>query len=215
MRNFKLLFTILITILSIKCFAQQTSRTINGHEWVDLGLSSGLKWATCNVGASSPCDYGDYFAWGEITIKSEYTKANSKTYGKKLGNISGNPQYDAARAKWGGTWRLPTKAEMKELSDKCKWTWTTQGGHNGYNVTGPNGKSIFLPAAGSRDKSSLNLAGVLGRYWSSSPHKNKFSYYLGFSSSTHRVSWDNRRLGYTVRPVSNIMALLNGIIVKK
>ena len=195
--------------------ANSSGNTINGHEYVDLGLPSGTKWATCNIGASSPSDYGDYFAWGETTTKSGYAKANSKTYKINIGDISNNSKYDAASAKWGGSWRLPTETEWVELNEKCKWTWTTQGGHKGYNVTGPNGKSIFLPAAGSRDKSSLNLAGVLGRYWSSSPHKNKFSYYLGFSSSTHRVSWDNRSLGYTVRPVSNIMALLNGIIIKK
>uniref|UniRef100_UPI0025B2398C PEGA domain-containing protein n=2 Tax=uncultured Muribaculum sp. TaxID=1918613 RepID=UPI0025B2398C len=87
-----------------------TGNTINGHEYVDLGLS--VKWAACNVGASSPEDYGNYYAWGETATKAEYTESNSKTYGKTMGDISGNPQYDAARANWGGTWRLPTKAEF-------------------------------------------------------------------------------------------------------
>ena len=85
----------------------------NGHEWVDLGLS--VKWATCNVGASRPEQYGNYYAWGETTTKSEYTRDNSKTMYKNLGDISGNAQYDAARANWGGSWRMPRKAEFDEL----------------------------------------------------------------------------------------------------
>ena len=124
------------------------SGTINGHEWVDLGLS--VKWATCNVGASKPSDYGNYYAWGETKTKPTYTEENSKTYGKSSYNydIGGKSSVDAARANWGGTWRLPTMAECQELVDKCTWTPTTQGGSNGCRVSGPNGNSIFLPAAG-------------------------------------------------------------------
>ncbi len=114
---------------------------INGHEYADLGLS--VKWATCNVGASSPSDYGNYYAWGETTPKGTYTEENSKTYGKNMGSIAGNSQYDAARANWGGSWRLPTASEIDELKSKCKYVWTTKGGVNGYKVTGPNGNSIF------------------------------------------------------------------------
>ncbi len=139
------------------------------HEYVDLGLS--VKWATCNVGASKPEDYGDYYAWGETSTKTEYTEDNSKTCGSSMGDISGNSSYDAARANWGGTWRLPTKAELEELENKCTWTWTTHNGVKGYKVTGPNGNSIFLPAAGFRH-SSLILAGSSGHYWSSTPDKS-------------------------------------------
>ena len=129
---------------------------INGHEYVDLGLS--VKWATCNVGANKPEDYGDYFAWGETETKSSYRENNSITYGKNYSDIGGRSRYDAARANWGGTWRLPTKAELEELENKCTWKWTTQNGVNGYKVTGPNSKSLFLPAANIRSGSSLHYA---------------------------------------------------------
>ncbi|MBO7283756.1 MAG: PEGA domain-containing protein, partial [Bacteroidales bacterium] len=126
-------------IKSILAGSKTKSSTINGHEYVDLGLPSGLKWATCNVGASSPEEYGDYYAWGEIETKSEYTKDNSKTRGKSMSDISGNTMYDVACAKWGGSWRLPTKKELEELESKCKWEWTTINGKKGYKVTGPHG----------------------------------------------------------------------------
>lgn len=180
---------------------------INGHEYVDLGLPSGLKWATCNVGASSPEEYGDYFAWGETKTKSEYVKDNSVTYGKHMGDISGNSQYDAATANWGGTWRLPTKAELEELMDKCTWTWTwtTKNRVKGYKVTGPNGNSIFLPATGVRVGSSLNDPGGGGSYWSSSPGEGDFrgSYFLVFGWTYQSVDWTGGcHYGHSVRPVT-------------
>ena len=178
-----------------------TGNTINGHEYVDLGLS--VKWAACNVGASSPEDYGNYYAWGETATKAKYTESNSKTYGKTMGDISGNPQYDAARANWGGTWRLPTKAEFDELVNKCKWEWTTQGGKKGYRVIGPSGNSIFLPAAGWRSGSSLYDADTNGRYWNSTSMSdsrvaNNFSFGSSFLSTGGYFRLD----GFPVRPVS-------------
>ena len=174
---------------------------VNDHGYVDLGLS--VKWATCNVGASSPSDYGDYYAWGETSTKSGYDEDNSKTLYKSMGNIGGNSSYDVARYRWGGSWRLPTKAELEELETKCTWTWTTQGGHNGYKVTGKNGKSIFLPAAGWRDGASPIYVGESGYYWSSSPHESntRSAYSLYFYSSGHDVDWYRRSLGFSVRPV--------------
>ena len=171
---------------------------INGHEYVDLGLS--VKWATCNVGANKPEDYGNYYAWGETY---SYTSGNSKTYGKQMNDIKGNSQYDAARDNWGGTWRLPTKAELQELGNKCTWKWTTQNGVKGYKVTGPNGNSIFLPAAGYYG-SSLDDAGELGYYWSSTPDGSisYFAYRLYFDSSGHYVLNIIRSLGLSVRPVA-------------
>ncbi len=172
-----------------------------GHEWVDLGLS--VKWATCNVGANSPSDYGNYYAWGETTTKSEYTEVNSKTYGKSIGDISGNPSYDAARANWGGKWRLPTTSEFEELKNRCRWEWTAQSGHNGYRVTGTNGNSIFLPATGWHYGTLFYNAGERGYYWSSSPGEGSTlsAYYLGFDSSGHGVYWGYRNGGQSVRPV--------------
>jgi hypothetical protein len=176
---------------------------INGHEYVDLGLPSGLKWATCNVGANSPEEYGDYYAWGETETKDEYTEENSSTSGVKMNDISGNPQYDVARKKWGGNWRMPIYDEIKELIEKCFWKWIEQNGTNGYKVTGPNGNSIFLPAAGCRGGSSLYYAGSNGFYWSSTPYEcnDNEAYYLDFYSDYHFMGSFDRNLGQSVRPV--------------
>ena len=187
-------------------------RNANGREYVDLGLS--VKWATCNVGATSPEEYGNYYAWGEITTKYNYSNSNCPTYGlstfelKSQGYIDseGNltAQYDAARANWGGTWRMPTYKELSELSTKCTWTWTTQNSVEGYKVTGPSGASIFLPAAGYRDGSSLYYgAGSFGYYWSSTPYVNSdyYAYDLYFNGSGHDMGDYGRYVGQSVRPI--------------
>lgn len=177
------------------------SNKINGHEYVDLGLS--VKWATCNIGAYYPDNPGKHYAWGETTTKSSYTRDNSKTYGVSMGDISGNPNYDVARATWGGTWRLPTSEEFEELIQCCTWTWTTENGTKGYKVTSRrNGNSIFLPAAGYRYDSSLGYAGSYGDYWSSSPYGSSSAYGLYFNSSECKVDWNFRYSGYSVRAVS-------------
>lgn len=178
---------------------------INGYDYVDLGLPSGLKWATCNVGANFPTNYGNYYAWGEIETKESYTTENCVTYGQEIGDISGNPQYDAARANWGSTWRMPTIAEFRELINNCTWTWTNEGGNNGCRVTGPNGNSIFLPAAGYRNGTSLNLAGSYGNYWSSTPNESRTqnAYGLDFDSGNLGTYWYYRDYGQSVRPVSD------------
>ena len=187
---------------TVKPAAQPKEKTIkDGHEYVDLGLS--VKWATCNVGATSPEEYGDYFVWGETSPKEEYTEENSLTYGKQMSDIAGNAQYDAARANWGGNWRMPTKTEMQELINNCTWEWMIQNGKNGYKVTGPNGNKIFLPAAGFRNGSSLYSAGEYGYYWSSTPDESDsdFAYSLHFYSSEHGVCYGYRDYGQSVRPV--------------
>ncbi len=169
---------------------------------VDLGLS--VKWACCNVGATAPEEYGDYFAWGETTPKGEYTWGNCKTMEKNIGDISGNPAYDAATANWGGSWRMPTETEIQELIDNCTWQWTTVNGVEGQKVTGPNGNSIFLPAAGWRYGSSLSFAGSNGYYWSSTPggSTTRDAYTLNFYSGNHSLNWLYRYYGLSVRPVS-------------
>lgn len=184
------------------------------HDAVDLGLPSGLKWATCNVGASSPEEYGDYFAWGETTTKSSYDESNSTTYGLSTselqsrgiigddGNLSA--AYDAATANWGGSWRMPTLDEIKELLNNCTWTWTTQNGVKGRKVTGPNGNSIFLPAAGYRLGTGLGNAGSYGYYWSATPYSNScYEYSLSFSSDDCYWRYYYRYDGRSVRPVSD------------
>ena len=192
---------------------------------VDLGLPSGLKWATCNVGASSPEDYGDYFAWGETKSKKtynwstyKYSYASTHLFTKYCASTSNgyngfvdnkttlDPEDDVAHVKWGGAWRMPTKAEQDELRDtnNCTWTWTTQGGKNGYKVTSKkNGNSIFLPAAGFRNDSSLSGAGSWGHYWSSSLGTNYSdgSYRLYFYSGDVYSYYNGRDYGQSVRPV--------------
>ena len=193
---------------------QKSFETLN-YEYVDLGLPSGLKWATCNVGASSPDDYGDYFAWGETETKSEYTIGNSLTYGLGISELqsqgyidgSGNltPSHDAATANWGGRWRMPTRAEYWELLNNCTWTWTTQNGVNGYKVTSKtNGNYIFLPAAGWRNGSSHDSAGKSGWYWGSTPDGSNAnaSSGLDFTSLFQGVNSYFRDGGQSVRPVS-------------
>lgn len=177
---------------------------INGYEYVDLGLPSGLKWAVHNVGASAAEDYGDYYAWGEIETKDSYTQQNSVTYGMPMEDISGDPQYDVARALWGETWRLPTRDEQKELLDNCTWEWTSQNGVNGYHVTGSNGNSIFLPAAGYKENSSHTEVGEYGYYWSSTPQSNSNlgAYYLYMSSCSKLSYYYARVAGQSVRAVS-------------
>ena len=177
---------------------------INGHEYVDLGLS--VKWATCNVGASKPQGYGNLYAWGEISTKSNYSSGNSVTYGKNFSDIGGYPTYDVACNEWGSSWRLPTKAEFDELCNEnnCTWTWTTQNGVEGYKVTSKkNGNSIFLPAAGWRSGTSLNYQGTDGYYWSSTPRESLSSEacYLYFDSDSHFTNWSDRNDGQSVRPV--------------
>ena len=192
------------------------------HEYVDLGLS--VKWATCNVGATKPEDYGDYFAWGETQPKSTYSWSTYRWFNgadniiikyNNGGIYGGNVDYkttlelgdDAARANWGGSWRMPTDAELTELCEQCTWTWTTQNGVYGYKVTskksGYTNKSIFLPAAGFRDDSSLNYAGSLGYYWSSSLDSGYPNYAWGvyFYSDFVRRLTINRFVGFSVRPV--------------
>lgn len=175
---------------------------LNGHEYVDLGLPSGLKWATCNVGASSPSDYGYYFAWGETNTKSDYSPNNCRTWEKTFGDICGNVQYDAARANWGGSWRLPTRAECEELVNCCTWAFITMGNHNGYKVIGPNGNYVFLPAAGCRRFDIFDYVGEYGIYWTSSTYNTTEAFRLFFDSGEHLVGFGFRPIGYSVRPVS-------------
>ena len=174
--------------------------TLNGHEWVDLGLS--VKWATCNVGANEPEQYGNFYAWRETTTKSNYTKDNYKINGKSVSDISGNEQYDAATANWGKGWRMPTKTESDELMDNCTWTWTERNGINGYEVKSKkNSNSIFLPAAGCIGFDSKLIAGRDGSYWSSTPQGTDFAWTISFSDCVRLVGYFAHPGGLPVRPV--------------
>ena len=201
---------------SISLYAQWFKPT-----YVDLGLPSGTKWATCNIGATSPEGYGEYFAWGETSPKSnydwstyKYCNGSSSTLTKYNTNSSNGTvdnkttlelSDDAARANWGGKWRMPTQDEYDELINNCTWTWTTQNGVNGYKVTSiTNGNSMFLPAAGFRGGSSVHIVGFDGSYWSRSLYVSNpdGAYQLYFGSGG--VDWYNyglREYGLPVRAV--------------
>lgn len=198
---------LIITALSLATVACVAQNKVNGHEYVDLGLS--VKWATCNIGAAKASDYGDYIAWGETGTKTSYTVENCATSGKDVSDFAGNATYDAARKNWGGAWRMPTYTEMKELTDKCQWEWTTQGGHKGYKVTGPNGNSIFLPAPGYIIDQECQFQEDYGGYWTSTPcDKSKdpqlancWRLYFRGSGNIHRVGFRFRDRGRSIRPV--------------
>ena len=196
-----------------------SSNTENGYEYIDLGLS--VKWATMNVGASIPEGYGNYFSWGEVSQKSEYTWA---TYYYCNGSYTNLTKYntdsdygfvdnktvlelsnDVAYREWGGNWRMPTAAEVEELLLQCTWERTTQNGVNGCKVTSNiNGNSIFLPAAGNRYQSSSNKQGIVGYYWSSSldtetPYN---AHFLSFNNEMEvNISQIPRTYGFAIRPV--------------
>lgn len=194
------------------------------HEYVDLGLPSGTLWATCNIGASSPEKYGNYFAWGETEPKDNYDwstykwcKGSEKSLTKYCQDISWgynyfydnkttlDPEDDAAAVNWGGNWRMPTAAQVDELISICTKEWTQLNGVYGLLVTGPNSNSIFLPDAGTRNGVSLNGAGSWGSYWTCSIGYGGNS--LGsclYFDNTNCIQTDhfhNRFFGLTVRPV--------------
>ena len=209
----------------------KTNYTYTPGEAVDLGLS--VKWSSVNLGATKPEEYGAYFAWGETEPKSMYTwetykfrtsgdscdnvkfsKYNTqRSYGPvdnitilQRGEKAGETVDDVARAKWGGNWRMPTQKEFLELLDNCNNEWTTYNGVKGYTFTSKkNGKSIFLPAAGSRGGSDLSGTGAYGHYWCSSLDTvyPSGAWYLRFNSGNVYTSYYfDRHDGRSVRPVS-------------
>ena len=191
----------------------------NGYEYVDLGLPSGLMWAAYNVGATKPEEYGGYYAWGETEEKTDYSWETYKwcngsaatmtkyctdsSYGTVDNKTVLDPEDDVAHVEWGGSWRMPTFEEQKELLNNCDWTWTTLNGVNGYRVTGPNGNSIFLPAAGFRNGSGVFFRGSNGDYWSGllNGSCSDSAYYLYFESGGQGWGNDYRCGGRSVRPV--------------
>ncbi len=194
----------------------------DNHEYVDLGLPSGTLWATCNLGASCPEEYGDYFAWCETVPKDEYTYENYKwwyfdengyryiskyntrsNFGPIDNKTEMEPEDDAARMNIGTSWCIPSLDQVVELVNSCTWQWTQRNGVNGHLVTGPNGNTMFLPAAGYRDGSSLEYVGTYGIYWSRSLYSYlpDRAYCLYFDSQY----WDSedfgRFYGYVIRAV--------------
>lgn len=187
MKKMKFLVTIIAVISAMCCFADTPQPpspsapdgSIGGYDYVDLGLPSGTLWATYNVGASSPYEYGDYFAWGEVEPRDYFTWDNYKfnieyVFVPEIGSwyelqelpedISGT-EYDAARQIWGNGWRMPNEEERYELRMHCWHRWTEENGVCGVRVYGPNEHSIFLPACGGKFADEPDMIGVHGYYW--------------------------------------------------
>jgi len=194
------------------------------HQYVDLGLS--VKWATCNIGADKPEDHGEYFSWGETDNKRinnwetyRFTEGDKNVISKYCSNFQYGwheladslsalePDDDVAHKKWGGNWRIPTKAQMKELIDNCTWTWTTRNEINGYLVTGKKpgytNRSIFIPVTGTYDDGKIFNPHKQGSYWSRDCGTvyPPYAYTLELSAREASIGMRSRCESIAVRPV--------------
>ena len=195
----KILLTLALIVSTISY--AQNSQGISTNRKVDLGLS--VYWSGYNLGTTAPENYGYYISWGENEPKDFYDESTSRYTGKEIGdNISGT-KYDAARALWGGTWRMPTWEEWQELIDECSWTWTIYKGINGYVITGPNGNSIFLPANGYAMNDGIEFEGKRGVYNSSIAKGEDRSYNISFGKPGVFHDDYRRQYGLGIRPVQN------------
>lgn len=211
----------------IECSAQTVSGQKNGYDYVDLGLPSGTKWATCNVGATKPTEFGAYFAWGETKPKEDYswntykwctlgteglidklTKYNKDSrYGTNDYKKVLEPVDDAATLNWGSGWRMATYNEISEMYKFCTWKWIEDLNSSGVagllGTSTLNGNTIFLPAAGSRKGADLNDAGSLCYCLSSSLSESAsvYSDALGIGKDGIRCIEGNRFDGLSVRAV--------------
>lgn len=206
-RSLQKVFALLAIGLFIFTSCEETTTKGPKHEYVDLGLS--VKWATCNVGAENPEEYGDYFAWGETQAKENYTW-ETYVYGLELTKYNKKDSVkiielvdDIASINWGDAWRMPTKEEQEELLNECFWVWRKQNGVYGYTVTGKNGNFIFLPAAGYKNKAELYKEASFGLYWSSSLYETSAgsANIMHFDSKSKGQTINNRYIGATIRPV--------------
>jgi len=231
MKTYRLIL-LLLFICCTSVYGQQNASPNGSNsvgrnvEYVDLNLTSGTLWATCNIGANSPEEYGDYFAWGETAPKKEYSW---KTYKwckgrhdniikySKLSNWGDNGftdsktildlEDDAAYVIWGSNWHIPSYEQQRELIGECRWYWTVLNGVTGYRVVGKNGKSIFLPAAGCYRDDNLADVGKKGYYWSCSLDDSRTSdarqicIFEGFAGTYDGNYTQYRSVGRTIRPV--------------
>ena len=172
MKKIALLMALILSFPFIACgYDKDEPSTSDNHEWVDLGLPSGTLWATCNIGANRPEEYGDYFAWGETEPKDNYEWDNYKWPNFTKYNDADNKtelelEDDVAFVNWGSLWRMPSNEQYDELFNSCYWQWTQLNGVKGLIVTGPNGKTLFLPAGGHRSVGFICEESSKGYYWS-------------------------------------------------
>ena len=200
-------YTIRITVQKIT----DTNENIKSYESVDLGLPSGLLWADRNIGASEPERYGLYFAWGDVigygqdTSDGHLFNWDNCPWGESTPPMSTlDAEHDAATINMGADWRMPDRADYKELLDNCTTTWTTQNGVYGRLFTSKlNGNTLFFPAGSYRNGSSLYGAGYGGDYWSRSLDSSDYAYSLYFHSDYCFTYHYYRYCGLSVRGVRN------------
>ena len=221
MKKILLLMVIVLPFIFISCDKDEPviiDETEYFGDYLDLGLPSGTLWATRNIGANCPEDYGDYFAWGETAPKELYDRNTYKWSDSdgnmmtkyctdiRFGIIDGKtelePEDDAASVNWGASWRMPTVEQQQELARNCRWRWAKRNGVYGIKCTGPNGNSLFFPAAGAR-LDNLHTERGLGKYWSRSLFDSRFAHSLFFNQSGKMYPNHSflRELGYPVRAV--------------
>jgi hypothetical protein len=218
---FNLFVLVAMSLLFVQCEKEGGVGVHKKHEFVDLGLS--VKWATCNIGAETSTDFGDYFAWGETSVKETYDWSTYKycagvkssftkycsieSYGNE-GFVDDKKELDAeddvAMVTWGGKWRMPTRAELAELRRNCTWEWFTMNGVHGYLIRSKkNGNSIFLPAAGFVSGTNQVDVGEKGYYWSTALYTDApfHAYIEKFEADKEDLDYCGRIYGLSVRPV--------------
>jgi hypothetical protein len=206
MKRFCLCVVLTVCFVSIACAQGKTEVEGNDIEKfktvapaVDLGLS--VKWASWNVGATKPEEYGGYFGWADPTGTKTSTSNSDYPSANPPNNICGT-EYDAAHVHWGDSWRLPTREEQLELVNNCEWTRATINGIQGYWVAG-NGSRIFLPAGGGRAGTSINYRGSGADFWSGTISSNTAeAYYMWFYGVRQAVEDLPRNMGFSIRPVT-------------
>ena len=180
-----------------------TFGTLNGHDWVDLGLPSGTKWATCNIGATAPEKPGNLYAWGESVTKSSYSNSNYSLNGKYVKEISGNKSMDTATKLWGEGWRMPTHEEFEELLEYCDWAYAEFNGRLGAIMTSKiNRQSIFLPAGGSMEGSKHIDPKTCGGYWIGTASRQGGIYLWIYGAALNYITEGPEYSGQSIRPVT-------------
>ena len=210
-KNLFALFFLMLAVFSfVSCGGDDDDNTVNGYEYVDLGLPSGTKWARCNVGATSSESAGSYFSWGEVA-ETNYSEDDCYTYGISTYELTQygivkdyklTAEYDAATSIMGTGWKMPSKNQFRELLDYCTWVW--QENPYGYKVIGENGNSIFLPSTGYMTSGKSLSYKKEGYYWTSEIESNS-SYYANaiyFSSGSRYIDTFYRERGRCIRAVT-------------
>lgn len=211
-QGMKMVLTMIVGITMAACNHRPTPVEYNGHMYIDLGLPSGTKWATCNLGATNPEDRGDYYSWGETQPHNENILNEGLWHENELGilrrhgAIDGNNNltagYDAATANWGGEWRMPTKAEFEELYRSCE----TEVYEDHVLFTGPNGNTLILPYTGEKEQSIFRMeynltGGRIGHYWSATADNWHVLSCYYFALNSHKLHQARSHMGYSIRPV--------------